>query len=183
MRVISGKYKGIRLDSPKDNSVRPTTDRIKETIFNILFSRNVVEGKAVLDLFSGSGALGIEAASRGAESVVFADASAESVKLTRENAAKTKSQFEIIHGDYKFATRKLQGRKFGLIFVDPPYRAGLYADALRQIVKYELLDVGGVVVVEHGGSADLGECESAFDSDVRKCGNTYVGFYTLKENL
>ncbi len=181
MRIISGKYRGTRLDSPKDNSVRPTTDRIKETVFNILFSRNAVVGRSVLDLFSGSGALGLEAASRGAESVVFADASAESVKLTRANVAKTRSQFEIIHGDYKFATRKLQGRKFGLIFVDPPYRAGLYADVFGLICGHELLDSGGVIVAEHGGNMDLGEIGNRFDIDERKCGKTYVSFCSLKE--
>ena len=183
MRVIAGKYKGIRLISPKDNSVRPTTDRIKETVFNILVSRYSVEGEDVLDLFSGSGALGIEAASRGAKSVVFADASADSIRLTKENTAKTKSVFEIIHGDFKFAIKKLQGRKFGIIFVDPPYRAGLYVEVLGLIRQYGLLKEGGVVVVEHDGNIDLSEYSDVFDVNERKCGKTYVGFYALKERL
>ena len=181
MRIISGKYKGIRLNSPKDNSVRPTTDRIKETVFNILASRYSIEGENVLDMFCGSGALGLEAASRGAKNVVFADGCADSVKLARENIAKTKEKFEVIHGDYKYTAKRLRGEKFGLIFIDPPYKAGLYADIFSRIKENGLIDVGGVVVVEHDGNADLSKYEDSFIIDTRQCGKTYISFYSLKE--
>ena len=88
MRVISGKYRGKRLFAPEGKFVRPTTDRIKETVFNILSSKNDFEGAYILDLFAGSGALGIEALSRGAKSAVFIDNSAESVKYIRANIQK-----------------------------------------------------------------------------------------------
>ena len=181
MRVIAGKYRGIRLTPPKDNSVRPTTDRIKETVFNILMSRYSVEGEDVLDLFSGSGALGIEAASRGASDVVFVDASAESVRLTKENIRKIKQSYFVLHGDFKFAAKKFSGKKFGVIFVDPPYKAGLYAEVFSAIREYDLLKKDGVIVAEHGGDVKIGENESFFTVDTRKCGNTYVGFYVPKE--
>ena len=181
MRIIAGKYKGIRLTSPKDETVRPTTDRIKETVFNILVSRYSVENTDVLDLFCGSGALGLEAASRGAKSVVFADASADSIKLTKENIAKTKSDFEVIRGDFRSTVKKLRGRKFGIVFVDPPYKAGFYDEVIAAISDYELLDDGGVIVAECDGDADLIKYGEIFDADIRKFGNTKVGFYSVKE--
>ena len=98
MRVVAGRYRGKKLLSPADDSVRPTTDRIKETVFNIL--QWEVEGARVLDLFAGSGALGIECLSRGAEEVVFVDKSPSSVALIKENLKGIQGNFRVVTADF-----------------------------------------------------------------------------------
>ena len=111
MRVISGLFKYKALYSPQDNKVRPTTDRIKETLFNILSSKNKTGQVFVLDLFSGSGALGIESLSRGATKVIFIDKSKDSFALTNKNLAHVganKDSYEVYNVDYEFGLKKLK---------------------------------------------------------------------------
>ena len=178
MRVISGKYKGKKLFSPIDNSVRPTTDRIKETLFNILFSKGAVFG-TVLDLFSGSGALGIEAVSRGAELAVFIDIDPQSLKLTRQNIAHVGiTNCEIYHNDFLTATKKLKGRKFDIIFADPPYGLRIEPKIVESVVKNELLSENGILIIEHSTKNKLQIDEESFIIDERVCGNTTLTFVT-----
>ena len=112
MRVISGIFRGKRLFSPENSDIRPTTDRIKETVFNILSARRSFVGAKALDLFSGSGALGIEAISRGAAEVVFVDKGRQGYELTKRNLAHIGAEAEVYNTDFTVALKKLSGRQF-----------------------------------------------------------------------
>ncbi len=147
MRIIAGKYKGRRLLSPKDDSVRPTTDRIKETVFNVLQFK--VAGATCLDLFAGSGALGIECISRGAKEVVFGDKSPDSIALVKENLKGISGDYRVIGGDFLSVLRGLGG-KFDLIFIDPPYKSNLGIIAVEYVVDNDMLSDDGVIYFEHG---------------------------------
>ena len=179
MRVIAGKYRGKKLLPPSDNNVRPTTDRIKETVFNILCNRYRV-GESVLDLFCGSGALGIEALSRGATRAVFVDKSPQSVRLTHENLKGIQESHAVFNTDYKIALQKLT-ETFDLILIDPPYRDGLEEDAVRLIQERNLLRKGGVIFIEHSRRNNLINLPESYIIDTRRCGNTDISFLTLRE--
>ncbi len=148
MRVIAGRFRGLKLNEPKDDKlIRPTTDRIKEDIFNII-SLYVPESK-FLDLYSGTGAIAIEAVSRGAEYAHMVERSNESIKIMRSNIAKTKSEedFLIIKSDVnKFlATTR---NKYDIIFLDPPYMLNNGTEIVNIILDRELLEDDGIIVVE-----------------------------------
>ena len=182
MRVISGKFKGRKLGSPSDERVRPTTDRIKETLFNILSSKNPDGYGIVLDLFGGSGAVGIESISRGADKVIFIDRDPDSVKLIKDNlnhvGAKSE-EYEVYNVDYEFALKKLREKKFDFIFADPPYALGLERKIAELIKKYDLLSDKGVLCVEH--SSDKKVKFDGYDEDKRECGYTVLSFLTYKK--
>lgn len=180
MRVIAGKYRGKKLLAPPDQSVRPTTDRIKETVFNILCNRYHV-GKRVLDLFCGSGALGIEALSRGAEEAVFVDKSPQSVRLTGENLKGIREKHAVYNTDYTIALSKFQA-PFDLILLDPPYSDGLETNAVRIIEERGLLCKDGIIFVEHSRENNLINLPSSFIIDTRICGNTQITFLTRAED-
>lgn len=182
MRVISGKYRGKRLFSPEDNKVRPTTARIKETLFNILYSKGVHYGK-ILDLFSGSGALGIEALSRGAELAVFIDIDTKSVKLTKNNLMQVgATNYELYHNDFISATKKLAGRKFDVIFADPPYKLRIEPKIIDSVIENGLLAENGVLIIEHSIENKLQIDDERFIIDERCCGNTVLTFITYGRN-
>lgn len=178
MRVISGKYRGKGLLSPEGNSTRPTTDKIKETVFNILFSKKSLEGAVVLDLFAGSGALGIEALSRGASFAVFVDADKYAYRLVKENIDRVgiKEGFEVYCTDYMLALKKLSGKKFDFIFCDPPYSAGLEESIIKLILKYDILFDDGIIFLEHSAKKDLPNLSDGFIIDTRICGTTAISF-------
>ena len=155
MRIITGSARGCRLKTPKGMSTRPTSDRIKESLFNILGNR--VYDCRVLDLFAGTGNLGLEALSRGAVEAVLIDKA--TAPLIRENAVHTKllERAEIRAGDVTAELGRLArgGRQFDLIFCDPPYRKGLWEQALQIIDRTELLAPGGILIVEQGGEENV----------------------------
>ena len=144
MRVITGTARGRKLREPKDQSVRPTTDMVKEAIFSIV--QFDVPGRRVLDLFAGTGQLGIEALSRGARECVFVDNSPASLALVRKNLEICGMQGTVVRSD-ALAFLKRAG-KFDLVFVDPPYRAGLYGDVLEALFSFDILHEGGIILVE-----------------------------------
>ena len=150
MRIITGSARGAKLKAPKGQGTRPTADRVKESLFNIL--GNKVIGRRVLDVFAGTGNLGLEALSRGAASAVFVDRATG--KLLRENAAHTRLQqkVEILPGDVfrELSHLEEQGRNFDLIFCDPPYHLGLWQQALLALDASQVLAHEGILVVEHG---------------------------------
>ena len=146
MRIVAGRYRGRRLTPPSDDSVRPTTDRIKETVFNIL--QWDVEGARVLDLFAGSGALGIECLSRGAAEVVFADKSPASVALIRQNLKGIEGSYRVLTADFTGVLRSGED-KCDLIFIDPPYKSGLGELAVDAAFDLGRVAEGGTVVYEH----------------------------------
>ena len=154
MRVISGRLRGMKLDAPAGLGTRPTLDRVKEAVFSMLFDRTA--DACVLDLFAGSGALGIEALSRYAAHCVFVDSSPEAQRIVRANVSKAhlSEETEIVACD---SLRYLSGigRRFDIIFIDPPYEAGLYDEVLNIISERNLLAPGGVVVAECSADYNL----------------------------
>lgn len=163
MRVIAGKFKGAKLVSPH-GEVRPTTDMVKGSLFSVLASKGLLGGAKVLDVFCGSGALGIEALSRGASSCVFVDADTKNVKA---NLDKLKISAQTLNLDFRHALRKLKDYKFDLVFCDPPYKTGFAADTLKLIVKYGMLEKNGVVVLEHDSKMRLEEVAGTKTIDSR----------------
>ena len=180
MRIISGKYRGLKLLEFDTEGIRPTADRVKESLFNILF--NKVAGANVLDLFCGSGNLGIECLSRGAEKVHFNDKSLESCALLKKNLAKTKEgNFKITVLDFAACLDLLAGKeKFDLIFLDPPYRLEAGRDALEIIAKRGLLDDDGIAVLERDRSFE-GEISGLEKFDERRYGKTFITFFRVAE--
>ena len=149
MRVITGKARGRRLREPKGMDIRPTTDMVKEAVFNIL--QFELEGARVLDLFAGTGQLGIEALSRGAAEAVFVDGSSAAVKIVRENLKLCGFEARVLQGDAIDYLPSL-GR-FDVVFLDPPYDSGLLEKALEVIENVDLLSNGGIIVCESRSEA------------------------------
>ena len=148
MRIIAGELKGRRLKTPEDNRVRPTADKVKEAVFSMI-SPWIYDSTAV-DLFAGTGNLGLEAISRGASHVIFVDKDRRSIALIRENAAycRVEDWCDIIWSDYRNAAAKISG-KADIVFLDPPYGRGLLTDALQMVAETGLLCEGGIAVAEH----------------------------------
>ena len=132
MRVISGSARGTTLHSIDDINTRPTLDRVKESLFNII--QNQVEDAVVLDLFAGSGAIGIEFLSRGAEKVYFCDKSPKAVDMIKKNLDKTKlkDKATILNNDYIDCIDKIKNIKFDIIFLDPPYKENFSKQAIKK---------------------------------------------------
>lgn len=174
MRVIAGKYKGRTLFSPKDQSIRPTTDRIKENVFNLL--QNRISGSRFLDLFGGSGAMTVEALSRGAACAVTVDASRDSIALIKKNFHKVGvgSEAELLELTYDIALKRLAGRSFDLIYLDPPYRAPYVKDIFESIASHRLLSDEGVVVYEHATEIAFSLPEGWVSADSRKYGSVTI---------
>lgn len=146
MRVTAGKYKGRVLEENKFDHIRPTADMVKQAIFNkINFD---LQGAKVLDLFCGTGALGIEAISRGASEAVFVDIDKRSIALTNKNLKKLNISARLINTNYSNAIKRLNGEKFDIIFLDPPYKSGIYQDCIKLIYEYNLLNENGLIVCE-----------------------------------
>lgn len=151
MRIIAGIGKGRRLQTIEGIETRPTLDRIKETLFNIIAFD--IENSDFLDLFSGSGSIGIEALSRGANSCVFVDNNSECEKVTKENLnhAQLTENASFEKNDIEKALKSLniKEKKFHIIYIDPPYESGLYDETLQGIKDNNLLHDDGIIVVEH----------------------------------
>lgn len=184
MRIIAGTAKGIRLKTPKGMNTRPTADRVKESLFGILGAK-VIDAK-VLDLFAGTGNLGLEALSRGACEAVFVDKSSPCIKLIQENCnlANLVQGASFCREDVFHALRRLvnEGRSFDLIFCDPPYNLGLSEKVLQQIELGNLLNDGGVLVLEHSKHEKIslyGKRIVAFRSE--SYGETVVSFFVKQE--
>lgn len=176
MRVITGLARGRKLFEPEGMDIRPTTDVVKEAIFNII--QFDIEGRKVLDLFAGTGQLGIEALSRGAESAVFVDQSKAAVKLVKENLKKTQLEGgRVVQGD---SISFLGGReKFDLIFLDPPYQTALLENALDNIVKFDKLSTGGIMVCESPTDKELPELAQPYQKlKTYRYGKVRITVYT-----
>ena len=156
MRIITGKARGVRLNTLPGENTRPTSERAKEAVFSML--QFELADVRVLDLFAGSGQMGLEAISRGAREAVFCDASREAVKVIESNLIKTRLalQGEVLCMDY---TKALQGfrrkKQFDLVFLDPPYALGAIPEALRLLISYGLLAPSAKVICETGDERDV----------------------------
>ncbi|MDE7165392.1 MAG: 16S rRNA (guanine(966)-N(2))-methyltransferase RsmD [Clostridiales bacterium] len=151
MRVISGQYKGAKLISPR-GEVRPTTDMVKGSLFSMLQSRGLITGSVCLDVFCGSGSLGIEALSRGASSCVFVDLDTKNVNA---NLDKLHAASRVVQSDFRRALRILKDVKFDLVFCDPPYKTDYAEDVYKLLIKYGMLGANGIAVLEHAHDRPL----------------------------
>ena len=148
MRVITGTARGRRLKELEGMETRPTTDRVKEGLFSAI--QFEIEGRRVLDLFAGTGQLGIECLSRGAASAVFVDRRADAVKLIRENLKLTalSDRARVVAGDSMEFLAALKER-FDIVLLDPPYAAGLLEPAVSRLTAFDILNPHGIIVAEH----------------------------------
>ena len=178
MRVITGIAGGRKLKSPDGEAVRPTADHVKQAMFNIL--QFDLEGRRVLDLFGGSGQLGIEALSRGAREAVFTDSDKRSIQLIRENLKRCGLEGKVIQTDaLAYLSRE---EKFDVIFIDPPYDAGLYSKVLERINAVDNLTEGGIIVCEARAGTELPEMSPPYyKKRERRYGNVKIGIYSKGE--
>lgn len=154
MRVITGKARGVQLKTPDGMATRPTTDRVKEALFSII--QFELPGAAVLDLFGGTGQLGIEALSRGAKSAVFVDEREDACKLIRENLRRTRMEGEgrVVRSDYAAYLRRCR-EKYQIILLDPPYAEVFLENSLKIITEIDILQSGGIIVCERPVGKEL----------------------------
>ncbi len=181
MRIIAGSLKGRRLISPRNNDVRPTSDKVKEAVFSMLIPY-MEEGFTAMDVFAGSGNMGIEAISRGAKTVFFSDSSRESLALVRENlkTCHVEDSGILLSGDFRSNIRRVN-QKVDIFFLDPPYAAGFIPDALAAINEKDNISPEGVVVCEHAYKDKLQDSYPGFEMiKSRKYGAIGVTIYQRK---
>ena len=154
MRVITGTARGRRLKELSGTETRPTTDRVKEGLFSII--QFDIEGRRVLDLFAGTGQLGIEALSRGAERAVFVDSRREAAKLVEENLqlAGLRDRAQVVQGEAMAYLASLR-EKFDLVFLDPPYGTPLLPQALLRLTEFDILRAHGIIICESHADEEL----------------------------
>ena len=180
MRIVGGRLRGRLLQAPASRAIRPTSERLRESIFDILAHRHegIVEGARVVDLFAGSGALGIEALSRGAKFALFVDNAAEARALLRANieALALGGVTRIWRADATVLGRAPAGPPFTLAFLDPPYEKGLAGPALTGLVEGGWLASGALVVVEESAKAEIDAPTALQVVDERPYGETKIVF-------
>ncbi|QIB69369.1 16S rRNA (guanine(966)-N(2))-methyltransferase RsmD [Aminipila butyrica] len=177
MRIIAGDLKGRRLATPRDNKVRPTSDKVKEAIFNMI--SGCYEDEVVADIFAGTGNLGLEAISRGASHCYFGDKSKDSLALVRENVntCRVEDQATIIWGDCHMVLKRIP-QKVQVIFLDPPYQDGLMISCIEKIQELGLLAEDGCIVAEHSLEEKLPEAIGAFEKlKEKRYGKIAVSIY------
>ncbi|RDV84485.1 16S rRNA (guanine(966)-N(2))-methyltransferase RsmD [Ammonifex thiophilus] len=184
MRVIGGEAKRCRLATLKGKDLRPTSERVKEALFNILANR--VPGSRFLDLFAGTGGIGIEALSRGAESAVFVERDPRAVKLIRENLERTglSNRAQVYGRDVLSLLPYLARKKerFDLVYIDPPYQRGYEKKVLRLLAELDLLEAEGLVVVESSArELPPDKVHRLVLKRRERYGDTALSFYALEE--
>lgn len=184
MRIISGTARGTKLFTLDGDNTRPTLDRVKEPLFNIINFE--LEDAVILDLFAGSGALGLEALSRGAKKAIFCEKNYDAVKVVKQNIEKTKftSKALLIKGDFTVGLKHVQetGQKIDIIFLDPPYKTDYVFKSLEIIKKHDILNEGGIIVVETDEKERINKELKTLEIepyDIRKYGRVYLIFIRL----
>lgn len=183
MRIIAGELKGRRLMTPSDNRVRPTTDKVKEAVFSMV--AGYLPGSVVVDLFAGTGNLGLEAISRGAARAYFVDKDRTSISMVRENVkhCKVEDRSVILWSDFKSVFKKIND-KVDVIFLDPPYSAGYMEECFSIIAESEILEEGGIIVAEHSSAETLPEEMSGMVLiKSKRYGKISVSIYEKQEAL
>lgn len=177
MRVITGSARGVQLKTPEGLATRPTADRVKEALFSII--NFDIPNARVLDLFGGTGQLGIEALSRGAKSATFVDAGEPACKLIQENLRRTKleGQARVVRADYMDYLRRCR-EKFDIVLLDPPYAEVFLENALKKITEIDILQSGGIIVAERPLGKELPwQFEGYVRSKDYKYGKTLLTIY------
>lgn len=171
MRVISGTARGTKLNSIDELSTRPTLDRVKESLFNIIHDR--IDESKVLDLFSGSGAIGIEFLSRGAKKVVMCDKSTKAIAMIQQNLQKTRLDDNaiVINTDYEDCLKALakQGEEFDIIYIDPPYKEDIAVRSVEIILSLKLLRKEGIIIIETDEKDREIENLQKLDIEIKDC--------------
>lgn len=178
MRVISGKYKRLDLKGFDIEGIRPTMDKVKMSIFGII--QDKVSGSTCLDLFSGTGSLGIEALSNGAEYVYFVDNMKEAIDITKYNLNKTKdNNYRIVNDNYTSALKKISdnGIKFDIIFIDPPYGKIKIKEVIDEILKYDILNENAIFVCEYEKEVLEESYKNLELIKYRKYGRVFINIY------
>ena len=185
MRIIAGEARGRRLFAPDGTETRPTADRTRESLFSILSAR--IPGARVLDLFGGTGALALEALSRGAAFAAVSDVSAAAIKAINRNAQTVlgddRARIRVLRADYRQAIRLLVGSEFDLVFLDPPYRmSDAYADAARALADAGMLSRDAVIVMERAKDVSVSLREDFTIYDERAYRDTVIAFASRRQN-
>jgi len=182
VRIIAGTARGTKLDTIEGLNTRPTTDRVKENIFNMI--QFEITGERVLDLFAGSGALGIEAASRGASEVILVESSVKCAKIIQSNIDKTRMNDKIrlfMKPVEQVLTSYKDQEPFHIIFMDPPYDKGFVIPTIESISDSNLLDETGMIVLEHRSDEVIPNDIKDFElSRTKKYGNTAISIFRRK---
>ena len=184
MRIIAGEKKGLPLKAVPGESTRPTADKVKEAIFNMIGP--YFQGGFGLDLYAGSGSLGIEALSRGLSKVIFVDRDLKAVQTIKLNLKRTQyeNSAEVYRNEAKAALKALKNRnmQFSYIFLDPPYHRNSLAEEIELIFQYQLLHADGKVIVEHAAKLELPITIAGFQKQkFEMYGNTAISIYAFKE--
>lgn len=181
MRIISGKYKGHQLVSFSADHIRPTTDRVKESLFNMI--QGSMEGARVLDLFSGTGNLGLEALSRGAQSVLFVEKNRKSIDILEKNIAKLKvdEPYQILQKDVLKFLQSYQGEPFDLIFADPPFTEAMAHDVMLAADESRVFHPETLMMIESARREKiLDDYPHLNRYDVREFGDKFLSFFHKK---
>lgn len=171
MRIISGKYKGKKLDGFDIEGTRPTMDRVKESLFGII--QNNLKDSICLDLFAGSGSLGIEALSNGAGACYFVDKNKQILNILKNNLKGIENSI-LIEKDYLMALEELKNKKFDVIFLDPPYKDNLITPSIQKIMEFDMLNNNGIIICEYENE-DI-KCDLKLIKD-KKYGSKKVKIY------
>lgn len=182
MRIISGKAKGTKLYTLEGTNTRPTLDRVKESIFNII--QNDIEDAEILDLFAGSGAIGLEFLSRGARNAVLCDKSKDAIEIIKRNVQKThmEEKTQILNLDFETCLDKVKNRQFDIIYIDPPYVTKYILKSIEKIVAQENLKKEGIMILETDDEQRILreiESEEVRIVDKRKYGRATIIFLKL----
>lgn len=184
MRIISGKARGTKLYTLEGENTRPTLDRVKESVFSIIQSE--IEGAQILDLFAGSGAIGLEFLSRGAQKAVLCDKSKEAVNIIKKNIEKThmEQETQVFNTDFENCLERLKNEQFDIIYVDPPYETNYILKSLEKIIKLNIAKEECLIIIETDDEQRIEKEIKNIDVEIvdkRKYGRATIIFLSLKK--
>ena len=180
MRIISGKARGTKLYTLEGDVTRPTLDRVKESLFNII--QNEIVGSSFLDVFSGSGAIGLEAASRGAKEVILCEKNKEAISVIKKNIEKTHLDVKLYEMPYEKMLESLD-KKIDIVYIDPPYKTDLVYESVKKMLNLDLLGSESLIIIETDEEERVGKQISKLEVEIinkRKYGRINLIFLKRK---